>query len=349
MWPWGARYLVRVPTRWTHQDLAKARQRHRWLVLILSVGMMAMVTSIVADQLRAGDAPMTVLPVAVGGYGLSGVLAVTTVSGIRATKDVTGRPVTGRRGRRGRNDGWTQDGPDGEWRVDTSAPPIHPSPGGIGDGVVDGSDIVASRAVMQLDPDTVVASQGFAWTNAAARLAIACGGPVLLTVAVVTIGVRPGSVWVLAAALWWPLALWLGTLNAWEALNGMIFGQVQVDPGYTVLTGSTVGPLRRTRAVRLNHVARVRYIQVPNVRYFIPYLLITDLDGGRLLIEKPSLGLRRLVIHAISKSPNARVGYVTSRRLAGIITFWPYPLSYPSHLLILFGAVAVAFELAGLR
>lgn len=303
----------------------------------------------VAEGISSGDVTIGTVVGVLCGYGLFGFVGVHALNRIRSPKDDTGRPLTERRRRRGANYFWTREGPDKPWRVDTSAPEIRPPSGSARQGVVEGSNIIATDAVRLLDPEDVAAGRGLAWANAAARFIIALSIPALFTVAFAVAGIRPGGWWVGLAALW-ALVLVLGTLDAWETLNGVIDGSVcRVDPDYTVLVGPSVGPLRRSRVVRLDEVARIRFIYVPNLRYFLRYLLITDIRGGRLLIEDPSPGLRRLVIHAIAKSPHARVGYITSRRLAGLFTWWTYPLSYLPHLAITLGIFSAALEMAGFR
>jgi hypothetical protein len=51
----------------------------------------------------------------------------------------------------------------------------------------------------------------------------------------------------------------------------------------------------------------------------------------------------RNVLAAVTRHPGAQIGYVASRRLAGTLTWWIYPVAIVGNTLLLMGPFLAAF------
>jgi hypothetical protein len=182
------------------------------------------------------------------------------------------------------------------------------------------------------------------WANAAARLGIALGVPILASILVKVLGAQTDAGALLFVL--WMLALLLGPAWAWEAWQASV-----ADPTLRVsddqIAGRTGWPLRRWRSVRLDQLARVRYYKSIERTGMHNYIVVRDLAGGRVTVEFPSSfpwpqRLRDALLSAIDNSPSARVGYVTRRRLAGANPWWTVPLWILEFTLFIVVVAAVA-------
>ncbi|MBO0868035.1 MAG: hypothetical protein J2P15_05675 [Micromonosporaceae bacterium] len=187
------------------------------------------------------------------------------------------------------------------------------------------------------------------WANAGARLCVALSLPVLASVLFKVLNGRPNTTGGVLVVLLWMLGLPLGAAWAREAWHARLARPTVRLTGAQV-AGRTGWPLRRWRSVRLDRLARVRctksFEQGP-MWGGESYLLLRDLDGGRVMVEIPSgaawpEGLRRALLRAIDDSPSVRVGPVTRRRLAGHNPLWTVPLWFLRFVLAITVGIVVA-------
>lgn len=113
------------------------------------------------------------------------------------------------------------------------------------------------------------------------------------------------------------------------------------------IAGRTGWPLRRSRSVRLDQLAQVRYYKSIERTGMHNYIVVRDLAGGRVTVEFPSSApwpqrLRDALLSAIDNSPSARVGYVTRRRLGGANPWWTVPPWILGFMFFIVVAAAVA-------
>lgn len=168
-------------------------------------------------------------------------------------------------------------------------------------------------------------TRGPDWANAAMTLVAYLSIPIVASAIIVNLD-PPPSVWIPLGL--WSLGIYLGLWYGWEAWHGLIREEtLQVDWNQAELSGLTPRPIKRRRRVRLDQLASVTCRKIFE-RYGVSiYYILRDRDGHQAMVEETP-ATRAAIVQAVNKYPGARVGHVASRRLAGMFTWWVYPLSW---------------------
>lgn len=181
--------------------------------------------------------------------------------------------------------------------------------------------------------------RGHDWANAGATMGVWLGVPIAGSVAFVVLDGQPNAWWLVFL---WAIGLGVGPLLAWEARHGLLSERtLRVNSDYTELSGRTGWPIKRRRSVRLDQLRRVSCRKRVEQHGFSTYFILRDHNGGHVMLED-TLRTRSAVLRAVTRRPGARVGYVASRQLAGLFTWWVYPLA----LLAVFPYLGVVFGAA---
>jgi hypothetical protein len=173
--------------------------------------------------------------------------------------------------------------------------------------------------------------RGYDWANAGARLAIPAPLPAATTFLLVADGARSDWWGLFAILAWvgWFMVLFTLGLHAW-------WGEVDdstVQVSSRELGGRTGWPIRRWRSVSLDQLASVRYVHEYFKLHVDSLIVVRDRTGGRLVLrfsghtrEGPRHNnLCKALLRALDRSPQAKAGFVTRRRLRGGNPAWTVP------------------------
>lgn len=177
------------------------------------------------------------------------------------------------------------------------------------------------------------------WANAGAILGLWLSGPIVGSVAFKILNGQPDAWWLV---LLWAVGLYAGTSMAWEAWHGHLDGRtLRRSPDKTELSGRTAWPIRRRRSIQLDQLTHVSCRTIAERHGLSTYFILRDHRGGHVMLEDAP-DTRNIVLAAVTRHPGAHIGYVASRQLAGMFTWWLYPVALVGTMLFLVGTLLAA-------